>query len=586
MSKHIDTRKVVRFMMDETFKQKGIFWCLFLVPFSSMILFTVLPYISSQILAELANNGGGFAWQRYIAFFAIAAVVGVIANRIGFKALLVNQVSALDRIHNKVVAGLLQKSSRFFADNMSGKIVSDGINISGAFIQFQDLLVIAIIPFVINVGIGITIVSLRSWQLGLGLLAMATIAIGSAVFASIKRKHLRVLRQQALRNLNGDFADIISNNATVKFFAREQFERERQKKLSAILMKHRVHDWGLVARNGSNRIIGLLTTQVAVMILIIMSIRDNPGNLATGIFALTFTMTMTNKLFDISTIIRSFEGSITDASPMIEILSEEPEIQDIKDAPKLKVSNGAVSFDNVTFQYSDDRSTKKLLSDFSLDIPAGQKIGLVGHSGGGKTTITKLILRLMDIQGGSISIDGQNIAEITQESLRQSIAYVPQEPLLFHRTVAQNISYGMPGATQEQIEQSAKLAYAHDFIKTLPDGYDTIVGERGVKLSGGQRQRIAIARAILKDAPILVLDEATSALDSESELLIQKALHKLMKTKTSIVIAHRLSTVQKMDRIVVVDDGKISEEGSHADLLKKDGVYAKLWAHQSGGFIE
>jgi ATP-binding cassette subfamily B protein len=271
---------------------------------------------------------------------------------------------------------------------------------------------------------------------------------------------------------------------------------------------------------------------------------------------------------------------------MVEILSEEPEIQDRKDAPKLKVPAGAVSFNNVVFQYSDARSTKKLLDDFNLDIPAGQKIGLVGHSGGGKTTITKLILRLMDIQGGSISIDGQNIAEITQESLRQSIAYVPQEPLLFHRTVAQNISYGMPGATQEQIEQSAKLAYAHGFIQTLPDGYNTIVGERGVKLSGGQRQRVAIARAILKDAPILVLDEATSALDSESEVLIQKALQKLMKTKTSIVIAHRLSTVQKMDHIVVVDNGKITEEGAHADLLKKDGVYAKLWAHQSGGFIE
>jgi ATP-binding cassette subfamily B protein len=211
---------------------------------------------------------------------------------------------------------------------------------------------------------------------------------------------------------------------------------------------------------------------------------------------------------------------------------------------------------------------------------------LVGHSGGGKTTLIRLILRFMDIDGGEILIDGQNIANITQDDLRRSITYVPQEPLLFHRTLAENIGYGKLDATAEETVKAAKLAHADEFIKVLPKGYDTLVGERGIKLSGGQRQRVAIARAMLKDAPIILLDEATSALDSESEVLIQDALWKLMEGKTTVVIAHRLSTIQKMDRIVVLDNGEIAEEGSHKELLEKDGTYATLRAHQSGGFLE
>ena len=226
------------------------------------------------------------------------------------------------------------------------------------------------------------------------------------------------------------------------------------------------------------------------------------------------------------------------------------------------------------------------MKTFNLQIKSGEKIGLVGPSGGGKTTITRLLLRFMDIQGGAIMIDGQDIRDIKQQDLRRAIAYVPQEPLLFHRSIKENIRYGKPAASDDEIIAVAKKAFAHDFIKVLPDGYDTLVGERGVKLSGGQRQRVAIARAMLSNAPILVLDEATSALDSESERVIQKALWELMKGKTAVVIAHRLSTIQRMDRIVVLDEGKIIEQGSHKALLKQGGLYAKLWSHQSGGFID
>jgi ATP-binding cassette subfamily B protein len=227
-----------------------------------------------------------------------------------------------------------------------------------------------------------------------------------------------------------------------------------------------------------------------------------------------------------------------------------------------------------------------VFDELNLHIQSGEKIGLVGPSGGGKSTLTRLMLRFDDVQAGSITIDGQNIADVTQASLRQNIAYVPQEPLLFHRTIGENISYGRPEAKQSEIAEAARKAKADEFITKLADGYKTVVGERGVKLSGGQRQRVAIARAILKDAPILILDEATSALDSESEVLIQQALWELMKGRTAIVIAHRLSTIQKMDRIIVLDDGKIVEEGTHKQLLAKKGLYAKLWSHQSGGFIE
>lgn len=271
---------------------------------------------------------------------------------------------------------------------------------------------------------------------------------------------------------------------------------------------------------------------------------------------------------------------------MTEILLEKTEITDAPRAKKLRVTKGAIDLADVTFAYHDSSAPETVFEKLSLHIPAGQKLGLVGPSGGGKSTLTRLLLRFDDIDNGTIKIDKQSISDITQASLRRAISYVPQEPLLFHRSVLENIAYGKPGATQAQVEHAAKLAFADEFIDRLPDGYNTIVGERGVKLSGGQRQRIAIARAILKDAPILILDEATSALDSESEAYIQRALEQLMKNRTALVIAHRLSTIQKMDRIIVLENGAITEDGTHDQLLKSKHTYAKLWTHQSGGFIE
>ena len=298
--------------------------------------------------------------------------------------------------------------------------------------------------------------------------------------------------------------------------------------------------------------------------------------------AITYTFTVARQLWEMNNIMRNYNRIMGDAHDMTEILRTQPAVQDTSSA-ELKASAGEVEFSNVEFAHD---GNEPLFQAFNLVIPAGQRVGLVGQSGSGKTSLTKLLLRFADIEKGTIAIDGQNIAKVTQESLRKAIAYVPQEPMLFHRSLRENIAYGKPDATEEEIVHAAKQANALDFIKKLPQGFDTMVGERGVKLSGGQRQRIAIARAILKDAPLLVLDEATSALDSESEKLIQDALEKLMKNRTSIVIAHRLSTIAKLDRILVLDNGKVIESGTHSALIGQKGTYAKLWNHQSGGFIE
>ncbi len=297
---------------------------------------------------------------------------------------------------------------------------------------------------------------------------------------------------------------------------------------------------------------------------------------------ITYTFNLLLEMSNINTTIRAIYQISGDTEEILSIMKTPIGVSDTSKKP-LTIRHGAVSIDAISFSHEDG---KPLFKDLSITIPAGQKVGIVGVSGSGKTTLTKLLLRLIEPSKGTIKIDGQDITQVNQKSVHDAIAYVPQEPLLFHRSLKENIHYSRPSATDSEIQSAAEKAQAIQFIDLLKDGFDTLVGERGVKLSGGQRQRIAIARAILKDAPVLILDEATSALDSESEQLIQTALEELMQGRTSIVIAHRLSTIAKLDRIIVMEDGKIIEDGTHNSLLKKKGQYAKLWGHQSGGFIE
>jgi ATP-binding cassette, subfamily B, bacterial len=300
----------------------------------------------------------------------------------------------------------------------------------------------------------------------------------------------------------------------------------------------------------------------------------------------SYFLNATRVMFEFNQIYRQIESSLTEAAQFTELLLEPPTVLDPDPAEPLRpatVSTADIRFEQVRFAHP---GAPVLFDGLDLVVPAGTKVGLVGRSGGGKTTITQLLLRMMDIQSGAIRIGGQDIARLRQADLRSLIAYVPQEPAMFHRTLRENIAFARPDATDADIRAAARAAHVTEFAESLPDGFDTLVGERGVKLSGGQRQRVALARAILRDAPVLLLDEATSALDSESEILIQQALWRIMEGRTALVVAHRLSTVARMDRLIVLDRGEIVEQGTHEELLRGEGVYARLWQHQSGGFLD
>jgi len=310
------------------------------------------------------------------------------------------------------------------------------------------------------------------------------------------------------------------------------------------------------------------------------------GSVSTGtvVLILIYLIEMFGNLWDVGKAMGRISKNLADASELVDIFETPIDIRDPLHSEPLRIEHGKIAFDHMSFRYG--KKTNSVFADFTLHMPAGQRLGLVGSSGAGKSTITKLLLRFADIQEGSITLDGQDIRHITQDDLRSTIAYVPQDPILFHRTLRENIAYGKPGVTEEEIIDAAKKAHAHEFISKFPQGYETLVGERGIKLSGGERQRVAIARAMLKNAPILILDEATSSLDAVSERFIQEAFSELMKNRTTIVIAHRLSTIQGLDRIVVLEDGNIVEDGTHEDLLIKKGTYYNFWEHQTAGFIK
>jgi ABC-type multidrug transport system fused ATPase/permease subunit len=392
---------------------------------------------------------------------------------------------------------------------------------------------------------------------------------------------IRKIMMQHEDNVTGTMVDTITNYETVKFFAREVHEkelltrefqpwsREHWRYMKSFHLMHSVTDFITTVSIGAVIIFGLLGVHA--------------GRLGVGDFvlALSYALLTFSQIDFIIKRVREVVKSYVDIKDYTGLLNLSPTIVDTPHATQLAVTQGAINFEDVTFSYP---KRSDVLQSFTLAIRPNESIALVGRSGGGKSTITKLLMRLYDIDTGAIMIDGQDIAAVTQKSLRQAMSYVPQEPILFNRTIGYNIGYAKEDATNTEIIDAAKRAHLHHFIETLPEGYQTIVGERGVKLSGGQKQRLAIARAILKDAPILVFDEATSQLDSESEQYIQKALWEMTKNKTTIIIAHRLSTIMRADRVIVVEDGRIVEEGSHDALMKKEGgVYQYLWELQSGG---
>ncbi|MGB1077582.1 MAG: ABC transporter ATP-binding protein, partial [Bdellovibrionales bacterium] len=375
-------------------------------------------------------------------------------------------------------------------------------------------------------------------------------------------------------------ADSITANATVKTFGRERDEEKSFKTVASDWKKKSLRAWQ------TSHMVDFVRRFMAVAMLGSMVLTSlylwGEGRATAGdvVYVITAFMVLSNYLRNIGEQLANLQKSVSEMEDVISFWKQKSNVFDCEGAQELIASDGLISFKNVEFSY--EKETAPIYDDFSIEIKSGEKVALVGHSGSGKSTFVKLIQRLYDVQKGAILVDGQDIAKVTQESLRKAVALVPQEPILFHRSLAENIAYGRPDATMGEIVKAAKQAYAHDFISRLTDGYDTLVGERGVKLSGGERQRVAIARAILTNCPILILDEATSALDSVSEHEIQKALKSLTEGRTTIMIAHRLATIKEVDRILVFDQGRVVEQGTHEELIEKEGgQYRRLFEMQA-----
>jgi len=480
---------------------------------------------------------------------------------------------------------IMKRGADFHANEFSGSLVSRINKLAGAFERFTDQILFGVTPLVVGL-VFVSIIMFPKAPVYTIILNIFTILYVVTAFLAGRRIAKVWDKWSASESLQtGYLADAITNVMAVKSFAREKYESQRFKKSTANVYK----EWMSSYRTFrvQQLTFGSVTTtfQIVAFIAALVLVVDYGSSVATIFLIFNFTSTIIQLLFQFSnSTLRNLNRAFGDAKEMIEILNQDLEIKDPEQPDKLVKGNGSIEFKNVVFTHSGSKD--EIFNNFNLDIKPGEKIGLVGHSGAGKSTLVRLVLRFSDLDSGEILINGQDISKIKQSDLHSLISYVPQEPLLFHRSIKENIAYGNETASEEEIIKVAKLAHADEFINGLPEGYKTLVGERGVKLSGGQRQRIAIARAMLKNSPILILDEATSALDSESEKLIQDALRKLMENKTTIAIAHRLSTVQKMDRILVLEDGSIAEQGNHHHLLEKNGIYAGLWEHQSGGFLE
>ena len=546
------------------------------------------PLIIAQLLSIIQHNqlhDSNNLWMLIGLYGASQLWSSVIGWRLVLYLAWTFETAMQRDLYVRCFSKLTNQTMFFHSSKFSGSLVSQTNKLSGATERFWDTIIWSILPLVISLIGSIIVLSTLLWQYALFLLILSIVFSVVVYYGSKPMAKLNKKEAKASNKLSGQLADVLSNVLAVKSSGAETTEQQRFKKT--------VNSWrsdSLDTMHGFLKVSTVYSTinmsiKIGAIAFAVYAAQHNLVSVAAVYLIITYTSSVAHELWNMNGIMRSYNRIIGDAHEMVEILQTPTTLVD-RSSAKLAVTHGSIAVDNVTFTH-DEGQGDTLFHDFSLNIQPGEKIGLVGSSGSGKTTLTKLLLRFADIDSGEIAIDAQNIAEVTQASLREKIAYVPQEPLLFHRSVRENISYGRPDATDAEIERAAKKAGAYDFIIKLQDGFDTMVGERGVKLSGGQRQRIAIARAILKDAPILILDEATSALDSESEALIQKSLETLMKGRTSIVIAHRLSTIAKLDRIIVLENGHIVEDGSHEQLLaKKRGVYAKLWARQSGGFIE
>ncbi|HSX32374.1 MAG TPA: ABC transporter ATP-binding protein [Candidatus Saccharimonadales bacterium] len=595
MSDLSSNKKIVTYYWRHALRYPLLLWSMIVtVPLALLFNQFLTTQITSTILQRLttgdyvAHDIWGSFGKEIVLAIGSSILGGVIIWRINIYCNWKLESLVMRDIYQEVFNHLLRMSARFHTNSFGGSLVSQTSKLAGSYIRMTDTTMFQVsILFWSLVGTNVFLWS-RAPQYVLVLDAFSIVYVIAAFKVTQHIRKLNTVEADADNKRTGELADAVTNVMAIKSFATALSEgkhfastSEKARLATVNVMRASLRTQMVFSGIGT----GIFS---AAVILAIVSVMVYGAPADTVFLVFTYTTIISSSLWEFSSsALRNYNRAFGDAQAMTEILQMQPEIKDPIHPEKVRMHKGSIDFANMSFSHDESADTDGLFQGLNLHIAAGEKIGLVGHSGSGKTTLTKLLLRFNDLDEGEIRIDDQNIAAVTQDDLRSRIAYIPQEPLLFHRSIRENIAYGKPGATDKEVREAAKKAYADEFIDKLPEGYKTLVGERGVKLSGGQRQRIVIARAILKDAPILVLDEATSALDSESEKYIQAALMQLMQHRTAIVIAHRLSTVQKMDRIIVLGDGAIVEEGTHQELIARpQGTYARLWAHQSGGFLE
>lgn len=541
------------------------------------------PYLIKLIIDQTMSYQGDQLLQHvlpYISYFIIAQILFSLAW--DFKHIVersvVPYIEANVSMH--VFSYLQKQSYRYFQDRMPGALSNKIADLQSGIERLQN---ITVHFFRLFIGISMTFFFMAKvhWMFALVMICWTILFMSMSCYMALRLEPFTMERARMRTQLFGRIVDSLTNVMTIRLFARQDYEIQRQKdsfndyiQNDRKLRYHQIIVWGLLG--------GFAVLLLAIMLcLLVYGVERNWVVMSDFAFVMMTSISIIENMFFLMDFITEFSSRWGTAKQGAEILSDPLEIEEHRGIKTLSVKRGAIEFKDVTFSYN----KKPFLNNISLKIFGGQKVGLVGYSGGGKTTLINLLCRLFDPQQGVVSIDGIDIKTVSQDSLHEAVSYVPQDPVLFHRSIAENIGYGKLNATEAEIIEAARMANCHEFITKLPEGYQTIVGERGLKLSGGQRQRIAIARAYLKNAPILVMDEATSALDSATEALIQESMQILMDGKTVIVVAHRLSTLLSMDRIIVFSKGYLAEDGNHQELLKQKGLYYTLWNAQKNGFI-
>ncbi len=492
-----------------------------------------------------------------------------------------HQIRVMQDVDTESMARVTGHSFEFFSNNFIGSLTRKIRRLSNSYESLHDALSWHVMPFFMGV-VGISIVLIYRFQwFGFAIVGWC-MCMGLVASYFAKEKMSNDEKTSAMDSKHsGLLADILTNWLTIKLFTSAKREHAGYTEMTRDLYKLERRGWLLNQMSDTTTYAMQVAGEMVLIWVLLRMWTKNEVTIGDFFLLQSYGRTIGSYFQSFGRMTKQITRALADAKEGIAILQTPYDIEDRVRAPALRVSRGEINFDHVSFSYNQ----LNVINELNLKIASKEKVAFVGPSGAGKTTLVKLLFRFYEATNGHIRIDGKDIRVASQVSLRSVIALVPQEPVLFHRSLRENIRYGMPAATDRQVIEAAKKARCHEFISALPDGYDTFVGERGIKLSGGERQRVAIARAILKNAPILVLDEATSSLDSESEQAIQVALKNLMKGKTVIVIAHRLSTIMEMDRIIVLEGGRISDTGTHDELIAREGTYKKLWSIQAGGFI-